>query len=134
MLNRAVPAPLDEKSIYSLYVLGPLQKSNGAFADFYDELYEEVKDRVDRGIAAVVNEQARVITDTQPPWGFLKIYRYLESWGTVSVGSLYTFGFEGMWLYDKKNQGLQAKTSSTREAKDQRGGLHDVGGLASKQT
>jgi benzoyl-CoA reductase subunit B len=104
MLNRAVPAPLDEKSIYSLYVFGTLQKSNGDFADFYDELLEEVEDRVEKGIAAVANEQARVMTDTQPPWGFLKIYRHLESWGAVSIGSLYTFGLEGMWLYDEKEK------------------------------
>jgi benzoyl-CoA reductase subunit B len=62
MLNRTVPAPLDEKSIYALYVFGTLQKSNGDFADFYDELYDEVKDRVDRGIAAAVSEQMRVMS------------------------------------------------------------------------
>ena len=28
MLNRTVPAPLDEKSIYSLYVFGVLEQSN----------------------------------------------------------------------------------------------------------
>jgi len=109
MLNRAVPAPLDEKSIYTFYVLGTLQKSNGEFADFYDEFYDEVKDRVDRGIAAVGNEQARVISDSQPPWGFLKIFRYLETWGTVSIGSLYSFGLEGMWLYDEKNNDLRPR-------------------------
>ena len=109
MLNRAIPAPLDEKSIYSLYVFGTLQKSNGGFADFYEELFDEVQDRVGRGIAAVANEQARVMTDTQPPWGFLSIYRYLEEWGTVSIGSLYTFGLEGMWLYDKEKNDLQPR-------------------------
>ena len=120
MLNRAVPAPLDEKSIYSLYVFATLQKSNKDFADFYDELYDEVKDRVDRGIAAVPNESARVITDTQPPWGFLKIYRYMEKWGAVSIGSLYTFGLEGMWLYDEQANDLTprplpSKKPQTRE-------------------
>ena len=67
--------PLDEKGIYALYVFGALRKSNGDFANFYDELYDEVKDRVDRVIAAVANEKARMMSDTQPPWGFLKIYR-----------------------------------------------------------
>ena len=110
MLNRAVPAPLDEKSIYSLYVFGTLQKSNGKFADFYEnDLLPEVQDRVDRGIAAVPNERARIMTDTQPPWGFLSIYRYLERWGVVSIGSLYTFGLEGMWLYDKENNDLRPR-------------------------
>src|SRR5581483_4143920 len=36
-------------------------------------------------------------SDTQPPWAFLKIFRYLEEFGAVSIGSLYTFGLEGIW-------------------------------------
>jgi benzoyl-CoA reductase subunit B len=96
-LNKAKPAPLDEKTMYSLYVLATLHKSSQWCADFYDELYEEVKDRVARGIAAVPNERCRLMSDTQPPWAFLKIFRYLESFGAVSIGSLYTFGLEGIW-------------------------------------
>jgi len=98
-LNQAVPAPLDEKSMYSLYVIGTLMKHLPECADFYETLRDEVKDRVKRGIAAVPNERFRVITDTQPPWGFLKIFREMEKYGVVSVGSLYTFGLIGMWGY-----------------------------------
>ncbi len=97
-LNKTIPAPLDEKSMYSLYVLGTLKKSAQWAADFYEkELYPEMKDRVARGIAAVGNEQCRVMTDTQPPWAFLQVFRYLEKYGCVSVGSLYTFGLIGLW-------------------------------------
>ncbi|OAT85271.1 benzoyl-CoA reductase, bzd-type, subunit O [Desulfotomaculum copahuensis] len=96
-LNKAVPAPLDEKSMYSLYVFGTLHKAARWVADFYEEVRDEVKDRVARGIAAVGNEQCRLISDTQPPWAFLKVFRYLERYGAVSVGSLYTFGLEGIW-------------------------------------
>ncbi|MBL6974907.1 MAG: benzoyl-CoA reductase, bzd-type, subunit O [Deltaproteobacteria bacterium] len=102
-LQRARPAPLDEKSMYSLYVHGTLGKASQWCADFYEELYQEVKDRVDRGIAAVPNERVRVISDTQPPWAFLKVFRYLEEFGCVSVGSLYTFGLCGQW--EKKADG-----------------------------
>ncbi len=97
-LNKNIPAPLDEKSMYSLYVLGTLRKSAQWTADFYEkELYPEVKDRVSRGIAAVGNERCRIMTDTQPPWAFLRIFRYLEQYGCVSIGSLYTFGLIGLW-------------------------------------
>ncbi len=96
-LNKVKPAPLDEKTMYSLYVLATLSKSSQWCADFYDELYEEVKDRVARGIAAVPNEKCRMMSDTQPPWSFLKIFRYLETYGAVSIGSLYTFALEGIW-------------------------------------
>ncbi|MBM3327873.1 MAG: benzoyl-CoA reductase, bzd-type, subunit O [Calditrichaeota bacterium] len=96
-LNKAIPAPLDEKTMYSLYVLGTLNKSKKEFADFYEELRDEVADRVARGIAAVPSERCRLMSDTQPPWGFLKIFRYLEGFGAVSVGSLYTFALIGIW-------------------------------------
>jgi benzoyl-CoA reductase subunit B len=96
-LNKAVPAPLDEKTMYSLYVLGTLHKASKEIADYYEELRDEVADRVARGIAAVPNESCRVMTDTQPPWGFLKIFRYMEKYGCISVGSLYTFALIGVW-------------------------------------
>lgn len=37
------------------------------------------------------------MSDTQPPWGFLKVFRYLEKYGALSVGSLCTFGLVGIW-------------------------------------
>jgi benzoyl-CoA reductase subunit B len=37
------------------------------------------------------------MSDTQPPWGFLSLFRYLAEYGAISVGSLYTFGLIGMW-------------------------------------
>ncbi len=98
-LNQTVPAPLDEKSMYSLYVFGTLTKAAKWVADFYDEVLAETQERVDKGIAAVANEQCRIITDTQPPWAFLSIFRYLEQYGCVSVGSLYTFGLIGIWEF-----------------------------------
>jgi len=96
-LNKAKPAPLDEKTMYSLHVLATLSKASKEIADFYEDLLEEVKDRVARGIAAVGNEQIRLMSDTQPPWAFLKVFRYLEQYGAVSIGSLYTFALEGIW-------------------------------------
>ena len=109
-LNMSVPAPLDEKTMYALYVLATLQKSSQWCADFYDELYDEVKYRVDRGIAAVENEQVRFMSDSQPPWSFLNIFRYLENkYGIVSIGSLYTFGLEGMMDYNREKDTFTAR-------------------------
>ncbi len=96
-LNQNIPAPLDEKSMFSLYTFGALDKSSTEFAAFYRELLDEVQDRVDRGIAAVPTERARVMSDISPPWGFLKIYRYLEEHGIVSIGSMYSMGLMFTW-------------------------------------
>ncbi|UCD16745.1 MAG: benzoyl-CoA reductase, bzd-type, subunit O [Candidatus Zixiibacteriota bacterium] len=96
-LNMARPAPLDEKTMYSLYVHGTLAKHSKEVADFYEELRDEVKYRVDNKIAAIADERCRLMSDTQPPWGFLKVFRYLEKFGAISIGSLYTFGLIGIW-------------------------------------
>lgn len=102
-LNQAIPAPLDEKTMFSLYVLGTLAKSNEEIADFYEkELYPEVLARVAAKIAAVEDERCRVLGDSQPPWGFLRIYRYLERYGVVSVANLYTFCLIG-WMRVKED-------------------------------
>ncbi len=96
-LNMNKPAPLDEKTMYSLYVHGTLAKHSKEVADFYEELRDEVQYRVDNNIAALPNERCRLMSDTQPPWGFLKVFRYLEKYGAISIGSLYTFGLIGIW-------------------------------------
>jgi benzoyl-CoA reductase subunit B len=57
----------------------------------------------------VANERCRVMSDSQPPWAFLKIFRYLESYGAVSIGSLYTYGLEGTWE-TKPDGGWGART------------------------
>lgn len=118
-LNKAVPAPLDEKSMYSLYVLAVLWKSHKEVGEIYRELKQEVEERVRDRIAALPTERFRIIHDLQPPWGFLKIFRYMEQYGVVSVGSVYSFGLMGAWDFidghlvpavPLKRQGVVLKT------------------------
>lgn len=126
-LNMNIPAPLDEKTMYSLYVLATLQKSSKWCTDFYDELYEEVKDRVARGIAAVENEQVRFMSDSQPPWSFLKIFRYLEKkFGIVSIGSIYTFGLEGMMDFNREKDTFTARPLPPEKPKDRETACYEL--------
>jgi hypothetical protein len=46
----------DEESTHFFYVFGTLQKLAYDFADFSEELYDEVKDRADWGIASLPKE------------------------------------------------------------------------------
>jgi benzoyl-CoA reductase subunit B len=109
-LNKAIPAPLDEKSMFSLYVFPTLDSGKKEFADFMDEVLEETKQRVADKVAAVATERFRIISDAQPPWGFLKMWRYLETFGIVSVGALYTFALMGSWEKDKDGNWVGART------------------------
>jgi len=96
-LNQNIPAPMDEKSMFALYVLAALNKTSKEFVEFYRELLDEVQDRVKRGIAALSTERTRVMSDIQPPWGFLGIFRYIEEMGCISVGSMYSMGLMFNW-------------------------------------
>lgn len=118
--NKAVPAPLDEKTMYSLYVLVALSKVSQKVLDFYKELKDEVEDRVKNGIAAIANEKRRLLNDSQPPWSLLDMFKYLNRHGIVSLGSLYTFGLVGCLDYQEdgtlgptytpKRKGVELKT------------------------
>jgi benzoyl-CoA reductase subunit B len=96
-LNKNIPAPLDEKTMYTLQGLNTFIREKQSLFDFYKELRDEVEERVAKGIAAVPVEKCRLITTNQPPWGLLKLFRYIEQYGAVSIGSLYTFGLTVPW-------------------------------------
>lgn len=100
LMNQAIPAPLDQKTLFTLYVICVLMRNKKEAADFYRELRDEVKERVDNQIAAVATERCRLLDDSQPPWSFLDIYRYLEKYGVVCVGSHYVFCLSG--AYEQK--------------------------------
>jgi len=108
--NQAVPAPLEEKSMFSFYVFNTICPHWKTSVDFYRELKDEIEDRLDRGIGAIYPEKFRFVNDCQPPWAFLKIFRFLEEeFGALSVGSLYSLGF-GSWRLGEDGALLPAKT------------------------
>ncbi len=96
-LNKAVPAPLDQKSMFSFYIIALLMRHEKKAVDFYKMLRDETRDRISRGIAALATERCRLLDDSPPPWYFLSLYRYFEKFGAVSVGSIYSFGLMGAW-------------------------------------
>ena len=101
ILNQNVPAPLDEKTIFSLVVPNLMRPFTKEVGDFYQRVLEEVEERVDRGIAAAANERFRVLTDAIPPWPYLSLWRYIErEYGAVSVGSPYVICLIGSWKFD----------------------------------
>lgn len=99
--NRAIPAPLDEKSMFTFYILLVLARPQKKVVDFYKELLAEMEYRVENKIAANPYERCRLLSDSQPPWSGLSLYRLLEDYGAVSVGAHYTYGLSGGWEYNE---------------------------------
>ncbi len=110
-LQKNIPAPLDEKSMYSLVVPNLTRCFKEETVSFYERLLEEVEERVEKGIAAVPTEQFRVITDAIPPWSFLQVWRYMErEYGCVSIGSPYIFILGGSWKLDEEGNLIPTPT------------------------
>ena len=93
MLQSTIPAPLDERMIFVYQGLTSMRPYGKEIADFMLEFRDEVQDRVNRGIAAIPNERYRVMTDSNPPWQGLQLYRHIEKdYGVVPIGSIYSIG------------------------------------------
>ncbi|MFH1351865.1 MAG: 2-hydroxyacyl-CoA dehydratase family protein [Pseudomonadota bacterium] len=100
MLNRSIPAVMDEKTMFSFYIIAVLMRQRKEAVDFYKELLDELKDKASRGIGACADERFRFIHDSQPPWSSLEIFRHLERFGAISIGAHYSFSLSGGWAYD----------------------------------
>ncbi|MDO8635813.1 MAG: benzoyl-CoA reductase, bzd-type, subunit O [Dehalococcoidia bacterium] len=94
-LQKNIPAPLDQKTMFSLYIISVLVRFRDESREFYEMLLDEVKDRVANKIAALPTERKRILDDSQPPWYFLKLYRQMEEYGAVTIGSHYSFLLAG---------------------------------------
>jgi benzoyl-CoA reductase subunit B len=118
--NKLTPAPLDMKTMYSLYIINGLIRYKPEAKEFFKVLLDEVKYRVDNQIAAVGTERFRLLHDPEPVWHYLKLFRYVEQYGAVCNASLYAFtvgtaferGENGSWVAAKTcaEKGLQMKT------------------------
>ena len=97
LLNAAIPAPLDQRLIYTLYVIGILQRYEKETVKFYEMLRDEVKDRVANQIGILATERCRVMHDSQPPWSSLRLFKHLEEYGAVCIGSQYSLMLGGAY-------------------------------------
>ena len=87
LLNGAIPAPLDIKSMFALMPISMLRRHEEVATQFLTALRDEMKDRIANQIAAVPTERYRMCMLTPPPWSFLKVFRYLETFGVVFIGT-----------------------------------------------
>ncbi len=90
---KAHPSPLNVKTMFSLMVPAINLRGTKAAVDFYSRLAEEMEERVEKQIAAVPNEEYRLIWDNIPLWYNLRLFKTLEEEGAVCVTSPYCAQF-----------------------------------------
>lgn len=109
--QKAIPAPLHERTCYIFHGLTALRPMDRRCTELIKEFRDEMKDRAEKGIADVENEQFRIIHDANPPWAYLGFLRDLASiWGVVSLGALYTWGLHAAWDIDKQGNLIPLKS------------------------
>ncbi|MDP6510235.1 MAG: 2-hydroxyacyl-CoA dehydratase family protein [Dehalococcoidia bacterium] len=96
-LQSNVPAPLDMRQLWSLRLPGVTLRHKAETVDFYKELLDEVRHRVERQISAKGVETARIMMEGLPPFPRIDILRYPTKYGAVVVGGDALFYTGGMW-------------------------------------
>ncbi|HED24476.1 MAG TPA: 2-hydroxyacyl-CoA dehydratase, partial [Firmicutes bacterium] len=92
-LRKAVPSPMGSTDYFmaiipQMYMLGEPEAVN-----FYRQMYDEVKERVEKRISVTDQEKYRLVWFGLPPWFNLGMFNYLESLGAVVVyESIYNMG------------------------------------------
>lgn len=85
-LRKSIPTPLSTREALSAF--GPRMSSEGLpeTVEFMKALYEETKEKVDKGIGAIPNERFRVVTSGAYPFWHLRLFDWMEEeFGAVVV-------------------------------------------------
>lgn len=101
--QKNIPAPLDELTLFSLYIVAIHSPHRKETVDFLLHLRDEIEDRVKRGITTLPIERYRImLTEPQPPWPYVyQIWRYLErKYYAIPIGSLHSFFLGGSLIED----------------------------------
>jgi benzoyl-CoA reductase/2-hydroxyglutaryl-CoA dehydratase subunit BcrC/BadD/HgdB len=83
-LRKAVPCPMPTEDALNTMVPGFFMMGTQEAYDFYRELYDELKYRVDSKIGTIPDEKYRLLwTISLPPWYGLVLFNYFETLGAV---------------------------------------------------
>jgi benzoyl-CoA reductase/2-hydroxyglutaryl-CoA dehydratase subunit BcrC/BadD/HgdB len=94
-LRGRIPTPVGAIDVFTM--MFPLVTLCGKpeAIGFYEELVDEVRQRVEKGIGVVPVERVRLMWDIFPIWYNLKLFMHFESRGAVFVTDLYADAFAG---------------------------------------
>jgi benzoyl-CoA reductase/2-hydroxyglutaryl-CoA dehydratase subunit BcrC/BadD/HgdB len=91
----AIPTPISQIDVFTcLFALVTLKGTQEA-VDFYVQLRDEVKERVDNGIGFITPEKYRLIWDLFPIYHNMRLLNYFADYGAAFVADLYGNAFSG---------------------------------------
>jgi benzoyl-CoA reductase/2-hydroxyglutaryl-CoA dehydratase subunit BcrC/BadD/HgdB len=94
-MRSAVPTPISQIDVFTcLFPLVTLKGTKEA-VEFYKQLRDEVKTRVDNKVGFVPNEKFRLIWDMFPIYHNMRLLNYFAEFGAAFVTDLYGNAFSG---------------------------------------
>ncbi|BBO82036.1 2-hydroxyglutaryl-CoA dehydratase [Desulfosarcina ovata subsp. sediminis] len=91
-LLKARPAPYGAQDSFAMCAPSLVCRGTQEAVDFYQQLYNEVKYRVDHKIGAVQDEKYRILWAWLPPWYAMSIFNHFETRKAVAVTQAYDIG------------------------------------------
>jgi benzoyl-CoA reductase/2-hydroxyglutaryl-CoA dehydratase subunit BcrC/BadD/HgdB len=107
--RKTVPCPMDARDAFSAVFFMLCMPGSQLAVDFYTQLRDELKQRVQDGIGVIENEQFRLVWDNLPLWFNLKIFDYLNSLGAVVVAEVFSHTWTGSLDQSKPLESLARK-------------------------
>jgi len=87
--RKAIPCPMPTEDMMNLIVPSMMLGSDPRLIDFYQDLYDELKYRVENKIGVIPEEKYRLIWGTGlPPWHSMGVFNWVEEQGAVFVYDL----------------------------------------------
>lgn len=107
--RKNTPCPMDARDAFSAVFFMLCIPGSQLAVDFYTQLRDELKQRVQDGIGVIENERFRLVWDNLPLWYNLKIFEYLNSLGAVVVAEVFSHTWTGSLDQSKPLESLARK-------------------------
>ncbi len=108
-LRRKIPCPMDARDAFSAVFFMLCVPGSQLAVDFYTQLRDELRERVQNGIGAIENERFRLVWDNLPLWYDLGVFEYLNSLGAVVVAEVFSHIWTGSLDPEKPYESLARK-------------------------
>ena len=108
-LRRNVPCPMDARDAFSAVFFMLCIPGSQTAVDFYTQLRDELRQRVEEGVGVIENERFRLVWDNLPLWYNLKVFEYLNSLSAVVVAEVFSHTWTGSLDPEKPFESLARK-------------------------
>ncbi len=107
--RKTIPAPMGAREAFSAVYFILCVPGTEQAVKFYEQLCDELDQRVKQGVGIIENERYRLVWDNLPLWYDLDIFHYLRTLGAVVVAETFSHVWVGSMEASKPYKSLARK-------------------------